>query len=406
MILAGTTVRRRSADNRARRPIRPKFGPSCRRRSFGALAVTVGRRRVRRRRGASPRPRATAPPLSSPDDPRVSFGFGLPRRRQLPGRLQMGRRLSPMREGTNVVAPTADAGGADTGAEPRRPRHRPAPRVNSCSYTWQDPCRADPRTHSGSCSSSPTAGDTDVPEQRPTTSVVVALPRGRQGGDSRRRPRRPSRSASPSGRPAATRTRDNTNSAEPGHHPTGLASLADKDPISTPRMTQAETGRLLTHSNRLDPYPRHRPGARPQPAPAQRPRLPPGAPQDARSRPRRQKTHALSWSPRSSFPAPARGQSSRPDSLHSLLACPGSSFSVWTGSGGLLVGAMFYAMVLSVIEYGPEGPLLWLKAKFLDRVSGLLDASTSSTCGTTTTAKLWQWNRARCLAQIMGTSGT
>jgi hypothetical protein len=37
------------------------------------------------------------------------------------------------------------------------------------------------------------------------------------------------------------------------------------------------------------------------------------------------------------------------------------------GLAGFFFGAVFYALGFSVIEYGPSGPLLWLKAKFLNQ---------------------------------------
>lgn len=52
---------------------------------------------------------------------------------------------------------------------------------------------------------------------------------------------------------------------------------------------------------------------------------------------------------------------------------PGVSTAVkLTGGGfsGLLLGAVAYALVLSVVDYGPSGPGLWFKAKFLNEVAG------------------------------------
>lgn len=45
------------------------------------------------------------------------------------------------------------------------------------------------------------------------------------------------------------------------------------------------------------------------------------------------------------------------------------------GAAGLFFGAIAYALVLSVIDYGPSGPLLWFKAKFLNQAVGAPSAS-------------------------------
>lgn len=42
-------------------------------------------------------------------------------------------------------------------------------------------------------------------------------------------------------------------------------------------------------------------------------------------------------------------------------ASPGHSLA------GVALGAVAYALVLSVIDYGPSGPRLWFKAKFLNQ---------------------------------------
>jgi hypothetical protein len=41
-----------------------------------------------------------------------------------------------------------------------------------------------------------------------------------------------------------------------------------------------------------------------------------------------------------------------------------------TGLGGLFLGAIVYALILSVVEYGPQGPAMWFKAKFLNIAAG------------------------------------
>lgn len=38
-------------------------------------------------------------------------------------------------------------------------------------------------------------------------------------------------------------------------------------------------------------------------------------------------------------------------------------------AAGILVGAVFYALVLSVIDYGASGPKLWFAAKFLNEAA-------------------------------------
>lgn len=40
------------------------------------------------------------------------------------------------------------------------------------------------------------------------------------------------------------------------------------------------------------------------------------------------------------------------------------------GLGGLFIGAIVYALLLSVVEYGSSGPGLWFKAKFLNQAAG------------------------------------
>lgn len=48
------------------------------------------------------------------------------------------------------------------------------------------------------------------------------------------------------------------------------------------------------------------------------------------------------------------------------------------GAAGLFFGAIAYALVLSVVDYGPSGPLLWFKAKFLNQAAGAAPSSSSS----------------------------
>ncbi len=46
---------------------------------------------------------------------------------------------------------------------------------------------------------------------------------------------------------------------------------------------------------------------------------------------------------------------------------------------GVVLGMVFYALVLSVIDYGPTGPLLWFKAKFLNEAVGGSGSSSTDT---------------------------
>ncbi len=48
-----------------------------------------------------------------------------------------------------------------------------------------------------------------------------------------------------------------------------------------------------------------------------------------------------------------------------------------TGAG-LVLGMAAYAMLLAAIEYGPTGPLLWLRAKFLNEPAGPPQSSSGS----------------------------
>lgn len=56
------------------------------------------------------------------------------------------------------------------------------------------------------------------------------------------------------------------------------------------------------------------------------------------------------------------------------------------GAAGLFFGAIAYALVLSVVDYGTSGPKLWFKAKFLNEAAGSSSSGSgsSSTSGGTT----------------------
>jgi hypothetical protein len=73
-----------------------------------------------------------------------------------------------------------------------------------------------------------------------------------------------------------------------------------------------------------------------------------------------------------------RRRSSRP-TRPSLTNPTGGRSVVETShsASGILLGAVVYALVLSVVNYGASGPGLWFKAKFLNIPAG----SSSSTAG-------------------------
>lgn len=54
-----------------------------------------------------------------------------------------------------------------------------------------------------------------------------------------------------------------------------------------------------------------------------------------------------------------------------VLNPTGGRLPIGTGAtssiAGAFFGAIFYALALSVADYGPTGPLLWFKAKFLNQ---------------------------------------
>ena len=123
-------------------------------------------------------------------------------------------------------------------------------------------------------------------------------------------------------------------------------------------MTPAEAGRLLTRGDGLNPPSPPRRSSPPT-SRRRRPPLPRGAPRGAPiASPPAESRLELELAVKFR-PAAAR----RPaDSLNPTGGRLGLRFDS-DGLGGLFIGAVFYAMVLSVIEYGPEGPLLWLKAE-------------------------------------------
>jgi hypothetical protein len=68
--------------------------------------------------------------------------------------------------------------------------------------------------------------------------------------------------------------------------------------------------------------------------------------------PRRPRRRGLSRPGRPSLRRPLGGATRGADLPHTL--------------GGVAVGAVLYALVLSVVDYGMKGPLYWFKAKFLN----------------------------------------
>jgi hypothetical protein len=92
------------------------------------------------------------------------------------------------------------------------------------------------------------------------------------------------------------------------------------------------------------------------------------------------------------YKRPSRARSPKPVQ-EAASAVPGgglvTSVSSHTGGtvSGLILGAIAYALVLSLVDYGAEGPLLWFKAKFLNEAANGPKSSTPTTTPTTTPTK-------------------
>lgn len=112
----------------------------------------------------------------------------------------------------------------------------------------------------------------------------------------------------------------------------GLAALADQDPL----IDQAhDAGR---EGADFDEW--HARNAAPRPAP--------GAPSPPSSR-------------RRGLSRPSRPSLRRPFGGITRGASPGHSIA------GVFLGAVAYALILSVVDYGAKGPKYWFDAKFLNR---------------------------------------
>lgn len=51
---------------------------------------------------------------------------------------------------------------------------------------------------------------------------------------------------------------------------------------------------------------------------------------------------------------------------------------------GVALGMVVYALVLSIVDYGPEGPLYWFRAKFLNKPLTTSTKSSTSSAGAVT----------------------
>lgn len=126
--------------------------------------------------------------------------------------------------------------------------------------------------------------------------------------------------------------------------PEGLSSLADEDPLIDQAHDAGRGGVDFDEWHRTNVEGQARPTSEPAPAPAPR-----RAPAKARGR------RGLSRPQRPSLRRPLGGITRGADVPHT--------------AGGVFLGAVIYALVLSVIEYGTKGPLLWFKAKFLNEAA-------------------------------------
>jgi hypothetical protein len=79
-------------------------------------------------------------------------------------------------------------------------------------------------------------------------------------------------------------------------------------------------------------------------------------------------------SPRRSLPSPGRPSLRRPLGANVAL---GSGRG--TGLAGVFLGAIVYAVVLSVVDYGAKGPGMWFRAKFMNKAGAANSPQTPST---------------------------
>ncbi len=141
--------------------------------------------------------------------------------------------------------------------------------------------------------------------------------------------------------------------------PAGLAELADDDPNIDLAFDAGQAGTPYAQflaENGLGGAPSGRDqGAPPDEAPA-------GGPRSSRPSPRRSSRRSPSvFRPGQGLPKATPSQPLAP-----LSAGP---VPVAHAGAGLLLGMVFYALVLSVLDYGPSGPSLWFKAKFLNQAA-------------------------------------
>ena len=144
-----------------------------------------------------------------------------------------------------------------------------------------------------------------------------------------------------------TRYRDAHTAGSRGRNlPDGLASMADADPLIDEAHDAGRNGVPF------DQFASERGLATP---PGRAPRGSSG-PKGSRGARGRSSSRSVTRSPRVPRPTPTQP-------LAPLSAGPRN---LGASAAGLLVGAVFYALVLSVVEYGPSGPMLWFRAKFLN----------------------------------------
>ena len=98
------------------------------------------------------------------------------------------------------------------------------------------------------------------------------------------------------------------------------------------------------------------------------------------------------WASANGLGAPASPSTSAPSSpAPTSAAAPMRARGGEGGVAPVFLGMLMAAMVLSIIDYGPTGPLLWFKAKFLNQPAGAPSTAstaqrTSSSTSTTTSS--------------------
>jgi len=157
--------------------------------------------------------------------------------------------------------------------------------------------------------------------------------------------------------------------------PAGRLRMLDPDPPfdesdrgnTDPALSAAEARAYMRSSARR---PENQPSTyRDAPAPAPQPSPSPRSPS-----PRRGGRRSFAQRPI------GRRPSSRPTSPRLTNPLGGRSpVEVAHSASGLLLGAVAYALILSVVNYGPTGPLLWFRAKFLNIAAGSSSSSSAPT---------------------------